>query len=184
MGVVGRVGRVGLTKTMRPYAVFGSVLLGAAIACAGNPAQPSPLPLGEPFELRLGERAAIAGDVSLLFVDVASDSRCPIDATCVSAGEALADVLFMVRREQPPGLSLIVGVYINGVPIIDGQLATVPWCVGELSRRECRLSTAAARSTAHSRPFTVRLIDLKPHPRAAAQIPRGDYVGTFVVASQ
>src|SRR5688500_19673376 len=104
---------------MRPYAVVGSVLLGAAIGCGDSPSQPSPLTLGEPFELRLGERAAIAADASLMFVDVASDSRCPIDATCVSAGEALADVLFLVRREQPPGLSLIGGVYMNGVPILD-----------------------------------------------------------------
>jgi hypothetical protein len=169
---------------MKPYAVFGSVLLGAAIGCSGNPSQPSPLQLGEPFELRLGERAAIAGDVSLVFVNVASDSRCPSDATCVSDGEALADVLFIVRREQPPGPSLIGGVYINGVPIIDGQPATVPWCVDEISQWKCRLSTATAKSAANARPFTVRLVDLKPPPRVATPIARPDYVATFVIGSQ
>jgi hypothetical protein len=166
------------------HAITGSLLLGAAIGCGGNPNQPSPLPLGQPFELRPGERAVIAGDVSLVFVDVVSDSRCPIDATCVSAGEALADVLFLVRREQPPGPALIGRVYINGVPIIDGQPATVPWCAEEISQWKCRLSTATAKSTADARPFTVRLVDLKPHPRAATPVPRGDYVGTFVIGSQ
>jgi hypothetical protein len=155
--------------------------------CGGNPSQPSPVALGEPFELQLSERAAVAGGVSLVFADVASDSRCPIDATCVSAGEALADVIFLTRSEDPPARSLSLlslQLYVNGVPIIDGQPATVPWCAGDITRWECRLSTAAAKSTAGARAFTIRLVDLKPHPRAATPIGRGDYIGTFVVAPQ
>jgi hypothetical protein len=137
--------------------------------------------LGQPFELRLGERAAVAGGVSLVFADLASDSRRPIDAACVSAGEALADVIFLIRPEDPPARSLSVQLYVNGVPIIDGQPASVPWCAGDITRWECRLSTAAAKSTAGARAFRIRLVDLQPHRRAATPIARGDYVGTFVV---
>ena len=169
---------------MRARPLVASVLFSAAIACGGNPSQPSPFALGEPFELRPGQRGAVAGDVSLVFVDVASDSRCPIDATCVSAGEALADVIFLVRPEEPPARSLSLQIYVNGVPIIDGQLATVPWCAGNTSRWECRLSTNAMKSTANARPFTVRLVDLKPRPRAGTPIGRDDYVGTFVIGAQ
>jgi hypothetical protein len=155
--------------------------------CGGSPTQPSPVALGEPFELRPGERTAIAGGLSLLFADVASDSRCPIDASCVSAGEALADVIFLIRSEDPPARSLSLlslQLYVNGVPIIDGQSATVPWCAGDITRLECRLSTAAAKSTAGARAFTIRLVDLKPHRRAATPVVRGDYVGTFVIGAR
>ena len=172
MELVRRVGRAGL----------GVLAVVAASGCSGNPSQPSPLALGEPFELRLGERAAVAGGVSLLFADVASDSRCPIDATCASAGEALADVIFLIGSEGPPARTLSLQPYVNGVPIIDGQLASIPWCAGDLTRWECRLSTAAAKSTAGARAFTIRLVDLKPHRSAATSIARDDYVGTFVVA--
>jgi hypothetical protein len=153
--------------------------------CRGNPAQPSVVALGQSFDLRPGERAEVAGDVSLVFSDVTSDSRCPIDATCVSGGEALADVMFLMRPEEPPARSLSVvsvGVSINGVPVIDGQLASVPWCAGGLNRWDCRVSTAAAKSTAGASGFTIRLVDLKPHRRAGTPIARGDYVGTFVVS--
>jgi hypothetical protein len=152
--------------------------------CGGTPTQPSPLALGEPFELRLGERAEVARGLSLLFVDVASDSRCPIDAICVSGGDAFADVMFMTRPEEVPARALRVQLYVNGVPIIDGQLATVPWCVGDLGRWDCRLSTNAGKSAARAQEFTIRLVDLKPQRRAATPIARGDYVGTFVIAAQ
>jgi hypothetical protein len=181
---VSRVGGRGDPKTMRAHVLVGSALLGAAIGCGGNPSRPSPVALGEPFELRLGERAAVGGGVSLVFADVASDSRCPIGVTCVSGGEALADVIFLVRPEEPSTRALSVQPYVNGVPIIDGQPATVPWCAGSITRWECRLSTAEAKSTADARPFTVRLIDLKPSPRAGVPIVRGDYVGRFAIGSR
>ena len=167
---------------MKAHLIVGTAMLAATIACS-SPAQPSPVALGEPFDLRPGERISIAGGVSLLFVDVASDSRCPIDVMCVSAGEVLTDVVFMLPSQEVPGLSLSAGVSVNGVPIIDGRPATVPWCVGDFSRWDCRLSTAAAKSTARVRSFTVRLVDLKPQRRAATPIARGDYVGTFVISS-
>ena len=72
--------------------------------CAGSPAQPSTLRLGEPFELRLGARATLDGDTVLTFADVPSDSRCPMDALCVWEGEAVVSVMFgqrgPVRRRQ------------------------------------------------------------------------------------
>ena len=176
---MGRVGRVGIVGCVGRVGLLALVLWSG---CSGNPVQPSAVALGVPFELRPGERAAVAGGVSLAFVDVASDSRCPIDAVCVSAGEALADVLFLIRPEEPPARSLGLQLYVNGVPIIDGQPATVPWCAGELTRWECRLSTAAPKSTAGARGFTIRLVELKHSRRAATPIARGDYIGTFVVS--
>ena len=162
---------------------IGVLALILSSGCGGNPSRPSPVGLGEPFELRLGARATVAGGVSLLFANLVSDSRCPIDATCVSAGEALVDVIFLIAPEGPPprSISLQATLTVNGVPFIDGQPATVPWCAGGNNHWDCRLSTAAPKSSAGARAFTVRLVDLKPHPHAVTPVVSGGYVGTFVI---
>jgi hypothetical protein len=59
-----------------------------AFGCAAHPAQPSRL-LGQPFELRAGGSTLVADALRVTFTDVKSDSRCPIDAFCVQAGEAI-----------------------------------------------------------------------------------------------
>ena len=57
------------------------------LACAARPAQPS-VPLGSLFDLRYGTSATLQG-LKLTFDGVKSDSRCPQDAVCVWAGEAV-----------------------------------------------------------------------------------------------
>jgi hypothetical protein len=59
-------------------------------ACGTSEAAPSDVPYAVPFELAPGETAAVGGDgVRVTFVRVASDSRCPSDANCIHAGEAI-----------------------------------------------------------------------------------------------
>ena len=54
------------------------------------------VPAGPEFELSPGGTARLDGtDVQLTMVDVANDSRCPVDAVCVWAGNA--EVRFRVR---------------------------------------------------------------------------------------
>jgi hypothetical protein len=49
---------------------------------------------GQAFALPLGKTATVKGsDVRLTFIDVRSDSRCPVDVQCVWAGEAKIGVL-------------------------------------------------------------------------------------------
>lgn len=59
--------------------------------CAAHPAQPSS-PLRQPFDLRIGATATLADGVKVSFDAVTSDSRCPLDAVCVWAGEAVVSV--------------------------------------------------------------------------------------------
>lgn len=84
----------------------GLLLLGVLAAMGVEPA-----PYGEPFRLPLGESVAVADtDLSLTFVAVERDSRCPKGVQCVRAGEAIV-VLSIQRRgetsemrfEVPPG---------------------------------------------------------------------------------
>ena len=172
MGSVGIAGR----------AVIAAIPLAVICGCAGNPVAPAPLPLGQPFELRLSLRAELEQNIFLSFTDVTSDSRCPIDAACVSAGEAFVSTVFVVGAPSTPPQSFGVTVFVNGLPIMDGVPVPVPWCISAASRVECKLSTSEGKSAVRAQGYTIRLIDLKPHPRAATPIERADYVGTFVVA--
>ena len=58
--------------------------------CAGTPTQPGQL--GQPFELRAGTSATLEEGLAVIFDRVDSDSRCAIDAVCVSAGDAVIAV--------------------------------------------------------------------------------------------
>ena len=52
------------------------------------PSQP-PCRSDQPFDLRAGQSAVVPGGLKVTFDRVVSDSRCPIDAICVWAGEAV-----------------------------------------------------------------------------------------------
>lgn len=64
-----------------------------ALACgeAGTPGEP-PLQAsyGEPFDLPLGRRASVGGELRVTFARVAEDSRCPTGADCPEPGNAAA----------------------------------------------------------------------------------------------
>lgn len=52
-------------------------------------AMPSPTALGEPFALAIGQERAIAGTgLRLTFTRLESDSRCPRETRCITAGQA------------------------------------------------------------------------------------------------
>jgi hypothetical protein len=78
--------------------MFRVTLLTAAVAlvscstlvfgCAAHPSQPS-RPIGQPFDLKAGTSAVVADGLKLTFDRVRADSRCPLDALCIQAGEAI-----------------------------------------------------------------------------------------------
>ena len=64
--------------------------MAALLAAAGcsNPASPDQVPLATPFDLAVGHTAELPDGLRLTFDRVAADSRCPLDALCISAGDA------------------------------------------------------------------------------------------------
>ena len=82
---------------------FVVVLLAAACA---SPTQPDRVPKGEPFDLRIGESALTTDDVRIRFDTVRSDSRCPMDAICVRAGEAIIALTLSRTGEAAVGREL------------------------------------------------------------------------------
>jgi hypothetical protein len=68
--------------------------------CGTHPAQPS-RPLGQPFELHTGASAIVEDGLRIMFERVRSDSRCPLDALCIQAGEAIV-VLTLSQSAASP----------------------------------------------------------------------------------
>ena len=69
-----------------PALVFVISVLSAG--CAGHSNSPNDTPLGQPFELRAGSSAVLDGGLKVTFERVPADSRCPMDALCIRAGDA------------------------------------------------------------------------------------------------
>src|SRR5688500_20001089 len=70
------------------YRCRSVALLMLLAACNGSPTEPDRVRTGRPFDLRVGDSALTTDDLRVRFDAVRSDSRCPIDAICVRAGEA------------------------------------------------------------------------------------------------
>lgn len=81
------------SHTARIVVIMLMLCAAADSGCAGNPAEPSSLPLGHPFELRAGASATLENALTITFDRVTSDSRCPMDARCIQAGDAIVAIL-------------------------------------------------------------------------------------------
>ena len=75
-------------------------LLMSLLSLATCGRSPTEVALNEEFELRLGQSVRVAGRSTVLtFERVREDSRCPVDVTCVWAGNAV--VVLQVGGDQP-----------------------------------------------------------------------------------
>jgi len=69
--------------------LFLVAVLGAA-ACSSPSSPTVTVPLGEEFTLKPGEIAQMQStDLGVTFLGVSNDSRCPGDAVCIQAGDAV-----------------------------------------------------------------------------------------------
>ena len=84
---------------------YCSLALLLVAGCSG-PTAPDRVPKGEPFDLRIGESALTTDDLRVKFDTVRSDSRCPMDALCVHAGEAVLALTLSLRGEAAVGRAL------------------------------------------------------------------------------
>ena len=72
--------------TLRPSFLLVAFLTG----CSSSPSAPGDVPVGREFVLKPGESATVEGtDLRITFQSVVEDSRCPVDVTCVHAGDAV-----------------------------------------------------------------------------------------------
>jgi hypothetical protein len=65
----------------------------AVAACDSATSPTRAVPLGEPFELPVGQAASIEDELLVVsFQAVTADSRCPIGVLCIRAGEAVVSL--------------------------------------------------------------------------------------------
>ena len=97
------------------------IVLLAALAAAGcsSPTAPDAV-LGKPFSLKTGATAELPDGSQLTFARVVNDSRCPIDAICITAGDAEISVQLRppsgqvesrAMHTQPSGSQISYGSY-------------------------------------------------------------------------
>jgi hypothetical protein len=72
-----------------------------AAGCGSNPNEPGPFPVT--VTLRLGQTVS-AGGLGVTFLEVSNDSRCPLDATCISAGDAYLQLAVSAADRSPATL--------------------------------------------------------------------------------
>jgi hypothetical protein len=73
-------------RPTRPALRLTVAALLASVACF-NPTAPDAI-VNKPFELKAGASTMLADGTRMTFEAVRADSRCPIDANCIVAGDA------------------------------------------------------------------------------------------------
>jgi hypothetical protein len=126
-------------------------MLSAACACAAQTPR-----LGREFKVRAGRVVTLdGGRLRIRFVQVASDSRCPVDVDCVWAGNA------EVRFE------------------VGGRL----WRDKQTLTLDTNASAQGASEARHGR-YTLKLTGLTPQPRSTGKIAAGRYTATLLVSKE
>lgn len=125
-----------------------AILMLAVVSCQ----KPVPATLDKPIDLAVGRAATFQeGDLDLYFRRVVTDSRCPRDVQCITAGEAF--VALECRSPTTPPESFEVRLQ-GGEDSINGTTYNG---------------------------YSIRLVELKPHPVAGVTPDTAAYIGTFIV---
>ena len=150
------------TDALRPCVLFlllsvTAPLHGCRAPAAERPregSEPARVRLGQEFNLRAGQRAAVEGEgFGVRFVSVENDSRCPVDATCVWQGNA--EVLIEAEAGGSPA---VLKLNTHG---------------GDKFPKEGR-----------HRQYSVGLVALAPQPRREQGIKAADYVATLLIRKE
>lgn len=92
---------------------------GASLAAAASAT------LGQPFELRVGRSATVAGEgLTVSFEGVPSDSRCPTGVQCIWAGNAVVQVV-LSKDGKAFGAELNTGLEPTSVDYLNYNVALV-----------------------------------------------------------
>ena len=81
-----------MAETRRLACVLSVALVVSTIACS-KPIQPTVVYPGLPFNLAPGRGVVIPDSLTVTFDRVTSDSRCPTDVKCITAGDAVVHLI-------------------------------------------------------------------------------------------
>ena len=123
-----------------------SLALAALWSCEKEKTTETGFPFNTPFVLQFAETLqGAAGDISVNFFEVLTDSRCPSDVTCVWEGESSVKINFRVGTENTP-LTLSTHKTMGQGPQVD--------TLGS---------------------YVIQLLEVNPYPVSTQQVPEEDY---------
>ena len=121
--------RVSMRRRQRDYRLIRLVARASlSLAIAGCTAVETAVVAnpGAAFELPVGQTAAVSGqDVRITFSRVTEDSRCPVDVTCVWAGDAKIELTIVRDGSSPEKRILSITPPINEVSVGDLRIRFV-----------------------------------------------------------
>jgi hypothetical protein len=120
-----------------------------ATACGASVVAPGQ-PLDQPFELHVGEKAAISGTpLAIEFTAVTGDSRCPADAVCIQGGDAIVHIRvatgYSATYELHTGDSSRAGIVHGAYRISLVELQPYPFSARPISPTEYRATLTVSR---------------------------------------
>lgn len=133
--------------------VFGAIVLGNQNNTGlnnGSSNNQVTLKLGENFKVRINEAAEVEG-ITVRLVDVTNDSRCPINATCITAGTVQAEVAMNSKS------------------------------VSKETRATLTLGSSSDKAETVVNTYRIKLLDIQPLPTAGQETTASDYIAEFVV---
>jgi hypothetical protein len=134
--------------------------LAAAISCAaasGAPESQARPELGKPFTLAAGESASLdSGKISVRFVAIGEDSRCPKNEQCVWAGNARVE-LEVRTNGSPQSISLNTNKgaaerEIDGYFVSLQDVAPAPISGRAIAPQDYRVTLTVGRGASSQRP--------------------------------
>lgn len=133
------------------------LVLACVVLLCCHVAAPAQTPrVGREFKAQAGRTVTLdGGRLRLRFARVASDSRCPVDVTCVWAGNAEVVVEAVARG-------------LRGWRTLRLNTNASPERPGEAAYQR----------------YTVKLVELAPRPRSTGKIPAGQYTATLLVSKE
>jgi hypothetical protein len=132
-----------------PAAVAAAIVLSAATC--GSPTGPREVQPGQEFELAPGESARAPGGPLVRFLEVTSESRCPTDAVCVWAGDAVVAVTLSRVGSAPATVELHTAPALGdsasygGFTVRLARLLPHPRSTGEIPAADYRATLVLAR---------------------------------------
>lgn len=109
--------------------------------------------MGESFSLKFGQTfASEQGKIKIKFADIESDSRCPLGAQCVWAGQ----VSVILSAEYP-----------------EGKSENIELTLGSGTNDGTNIKNIGG--------YSIKLIYVNPHPKIGIKIEKNDYIAGLAV---
>ena len=127
-----------------------AVLVALLSACGGSSVKPT-TPIDATLSIGLGQTALVAGtSIGVRFDSVVEDSRCPLKAMCVTAGQAVVQVSVSgsgrdrsVELRSEPSSARVANV--DDVRVEWAQLKPYPYAGQPTAPKEYRLTVTSIR---------------------------------------